>query len=172
MAFPPALEREIKALNQRLANIEGLLNTIAQNTQRGACVDFQTFPAGNGPNPRKENGFTFTAADNRGIALPNTLIGGRPAPGGVLLTALELPLSLTVDLILDCDVVEIDVLAQSNLEIASLDANGAAIDKVGIAKTGNLETRTVVGVGAVSVLITADSLYDSLLLKFCCACRC
>lgn len=128
------------------------------------CIDFSTMNAGTGPNPRAEQGVTFTVHDFSGAPQANTDITAMGTP----FTGLNVGYTTEIQLPVPCSAIEATLVHFSQpASIEAFEGSGASAGSVTMSGgQAAPETLSLNGTSITRVVINAPQ-DETLLLRFC-----
>ena len=135
----------------------------SQQTHR-TCIDFQAMPAGAGPNPRDEQGVSFTVFDLSGAPTAGTQITSM----GSAFNGLDTGFSTEIKLPVPCTAVEATLVTFAQpATLEAFEAGGASAGSATMTVGQKvIETLRITGTAIDRAVITAPQ-DETLLLRFC-----
>jgi hypothetical protein len=144
--------------------LEGAIVCDCRERPRRTCIDFAALAAGTGPNPRVEQGVSFTVHDAAGAPRPDTEIESLVA--GFL--GLDVGFRTEIVLPVPCTAVEATlVTGASPAQFEAFEAGGASAGALTMTVGQNVpEALRITGTAIERAVITAPQ-NETLLLRFC-----
>jgi len=153
-------------LEERVARLEAVSGLVPQAGGDPACVEFETMPQGNVPNPFvAPNGTTFTAFDHTGAPTPSGRIW---AVGGPPHVGLDCGFTLEIKPPQPCPAVELKLLHMAQpATIEAFDSGGGLLGNQVMGPTQAVPQSFKFSGGVALVRVRAPS-DETILLEFCC----
>lgn len=143
--------------------LEGALVCDCSGRPPRTCIDFSAFPVGAGPNPRVEQGVSFTVHDHSGTPAPGTQIRSSGAFTGLdVMTMTELRLPVP------CAAVEVTLMTEAQpAQFEAFESGGGSAGAVSMTVGQRVaETLRITGTSMDRAVITASA-RETLLLRLC-----
>lgn len=147
-----------------VGTMEGAIVCDCRDRPQRTCIDFAAMPAGNGPNPRVEQGVRFAVHDFAGALVADT----RVTAMGSGFTGLDVGFRTEIALPGPCFAIEATLVHFSQpAELEAFEVGGASAGALTMAGPQNAqETLRITGTAIDRAVITARQ-NETLLLRFC-----
>lgn len=146
-----------------VGTLEGAIVCDCDDRPKRTCIDFASMPTGSGPNPRDENGASFTVQDHTGAPTADTSI---TTMGGF--TGLNVGFRTEIVLPVPCSAVEATLVTYASpAELEAFESGGASAgSQTMTVGQGVAETLRITGSAIERAVIVAPQ-NETVLLRFC-----